>query len=151
MPLSLQEISDRIEINDLLIRYTRSIDDKDWELLDSVYTPDADIDYTASGGVAGKYPEIREWLAKALAIFPKTVHFIGNSEIELDGDRATGRTFVYNPMAIPKEGGEIDMFTVAAYYIDELIRTDAGWRIAKRSEEQVYMQSGITQTITLGK
>ncbi|MBW2274073.1 MAG: nuclear transport factor 2 family protein [Deltaproteobacteria bacterium] len=151
MPLTLHEISDRIEINDLLIRYTKAIDDKNWDLLDSVYTPDADIDYTTSGGIAGKYPEIREWLAKALAIFPATVHFIGNSEIELDGDHAMGRTFVYNPMAIPKEDGELDMFTVGAYYIDDLVRTDAGWRIAKRFEQQVYLQSGITQKITLGK
>ena len=36
MTLSLQQISDRIEINDLLIRYTRAIDQKDWELLDTV-------------------------------------------------------------------------------------------------------------------
>jgi 3-phenylpropionate/cinnamic acid dioxygenase small subunit len=151
MPLSLQEISDRIEINDLLIRYTKAIDEKDWELLDSVYTADADIDYTTSGGIAGKYPEIREWLAKALAMFPMTVHFIGNSEIELDGDRAKGKTFVLNPMGFPKEGGEIDMFTVGAYYIDDLVRTADGWRIAKRFEQQVYMQSGITQKITLSQ
>ena len=151
MPLSLQEISDRIEINDLLIRYTKAIDEKDWDLLDSVYTPDADIDYTTSGGIAGKYPEVKAWLAKALAVFPATAHFIGNSEIELDGDRAKGKTFVYNPMAVPKEGGELDMFTVAAYYIDDLVRTDEGWRIAKRFEQQLYLQSGITQTITLGK
>jgi len=151
MPLSLQQISDRIEINDLLIRYTKAIDDKNWDLLDSVYTPDADIDYTTSGGIAGKYPEIRDWLAKALAIFPATVHFIGNSEIELDGDHAKGRTFVLNPMAVPKEDGKIDMFTVGAYYIDDLVRTSEGWRIAKRFEQQVYMQGGLTQTITLGK
>ena len=46
MALSLQEISDRIEIEDLLQRYTAAIDAKDWDLLGSVFTPDATLDYT---------------------------------------------------------------------------------------------------------
>ncbi len=78
--LSLREISDRIQIHDLLVRYTRAIDQKDWNLLDTCFVPDADLDYTATGGVAGKYPEVRAWLAKALAPFPITVHYITNSE-----------------------------------------------------------------------
>ena len=97
MALSLQQVSDRIEIDDLLVRYTRAIDEKDWALLDTVFVPDADIDYTTSGGIAGKYPEVREWLGKALAAFPITIHAITNSTIELEGDRAKGRTLVNNP------------------------------------------------------
>ena len=72
MTLSLQQISDRIEINDLLIRYTRAIDQKDWELLDTVFTPDAEVDYVSSGGIKGTYPEIRAWLEKVLALFPRS-------------------------------------------------------------------------------
>ena len=44
--LSLQEISDRIQINDLLVRYTVAIDTQDWKLLDTVFLPDATVDYT---------------------------------------------------------------------------------------------------------
>lgn len=142
MPLSLKEISDRIEIDDLLVRYTRAIDEKDWNLLDSVFVPDADIDYTTSGGIAGKYPEVRSWLGKALAAFPITIHAISNSTIELDGDRARGKTLVNNPMVIPQEGGGQHQFTVWAWYIDDLVRTPEGWRIAKRFEQQVFVESG---------
>ena len=39
--LSQQELSDRIEINDLLIRYTVAIDTKDWDLMRSVLAPNA--------------------------------------------------------------------------------------------------------------
>ena len=84
--LSIREISDRIHIHDLLIRYTRAIDTKDWALLDTCFTPDAHLDYTATGGTAGAYPEVRAWLEKALAPFPITVHYITNSAVELDGD-----------------------------------------------------------------
>ena len=89
MALTIQELSDRIEINDLLTRYTSAIDGKDWGLLDTCFLPDADVDYVSSGGIAGKYPEVRNWLEKALSIFPVTVHAISNSEIELDGDLAS--------------------------------------------------------------
>ena len=74
--LSLQEISDRIEINDLLTRYTVAIDTKDWNLLDTCFTPDAQVDYTTSGGIKGEYPEVRAWLEKALAPFTMTQHLI---------------------------------------------------------------------------
>ena len=67
MALSQQEISDRIEIGDLLVRYSRAIDTKDWALLDTVFLPDARVDYKSSGGIAGPYPEVRAWLEKALA------------------------------------------------------------------------------------
>ena len=65
MPLSTQEISDRFEIQDLLIRYTRAIDTRDYALLDTCFLPDAYVDYVRSGGIKGKYPEVRAWLEKA--------------------------------------------------------------------------------------
>ena len=142
MTLTLQQVSDRIEIDDLLIRYTRAIDTQDWDLLDTVFTPDAHVDYVSSGGIAGAYPEVREWLGKALSIFPVTLHAITNSEIELDGDRAKGRTLVTNPMVMPGEG-EKQIFTVYAYYHDELLRTVEGWRIAQRVEEQVLLAGDV--------
>jgi hypothetical protein len=143
MTLSIQEISDRIEINDLLTRYTTAIDDKNWELLDTCFTPDARIDYVSSGGIAGEYPEVRAWLAKALGIFSVTIHAITNSVIELDGDTAKGKTLVSNPMALDDPEGEQRIFTVYAYYIDDLVRTEAGWRIAKRFEQQVLLDGNL--------
>jgi len=149
MPLNLQEISDRIEINDLLIRYCTAIDDKDWTLLDTCFLPDADVDYASSGGIAGKYPEARAWLEKALAPFPMTVHAISNSVIELDGDRARGKTVVINPMGFEQADGSLHQFTVGAYYVDELARTPGGWRIAKRVEQQVYLDGSLPKALAI--
>ena len=137
-PLSLEEISDRIRINDLLTRYTVAIDSKDWELLDTVFTPDATVDYTTSGGIRGLYPEVRTWLAKALSAFSMTQHMISNSVVQIAGDRATARTMVFNPMGSDTPEGKLHLFYVGAYYNDELVRTPDGWRIAVRIEEQAY-------------
>jgi 3-phenylpropionate/cinnamic acid dioxygenase small subunit len=147
--MSLREISDRIQINDLLTRYTVAIDTKDWNLLDTCFTPDATVDYTTSGGTKGSYPEVRQWLEKALAVFPMTQHFISNTTVEFDGDRARTRTYVINPMGFPKEDGSLHIFTVGAYYVDTLVRTDAGWRIADRFEEQAFLDGSLPDALQI--
>ncbi len=139
MALSQQEISDRLEVQELLVRYSRAIDTQDYALLDSCFLPDAYVDYTQSGGAKGPYPEVREWLEKVLAPFATMMHMIGNTTLELDGDKAKSRTYVINPMGFPKPDGGVHMFTVGAHYVDKLVRTDDGWRIAERIEEAVYM------------
>ena len=147
--LSLEQISDRIEIDDLLIRYTVAIDTKDWELLDTVFTPDAKVDYTTSGDIKGDYPEVRAWLAKVLSSFKMTQHLIGNSVVEIEGDTAKARTMVFNPMGTDDGGGGLRMFYVGAWYVDTLVRTDAGWRIADRFEEQAFFDSSPSKVLEL--
>ena len=149
MPLSIEEISDRIEIDDLLTRYTVAIDTKDWKLLDQCFTPDAHLDYTSAGGVKGSYPEVRAWLEKALAPFPMTVHFISNTTVELDGDAARTRTYVLNPMGFPNPDGTLHLFTVGAYYNDQLVRTEDGWRIAERIEEQAFLDGTLPEALQI--
>ena len=147
--LSIEEISDRIQIDDLLTRYTVAIDTKDWALLDTCFTPDAKVDYTTSGGVKGNYPEVRAWLEKALAAFPVTQHFISNTVVDLDGDRAESRTYVYNPMCTDKPEGGHNVFNVGAYYIDKLVYTADGWRIAERFEEQAFFDGNLPENFEI--
>jgi 3-phenylpropionate/cinnamic acid dioxygenase small subunit len=139
---SLAELADRRSIDDLLIRYAVAIDTKDWALLDTCFTADAHVDYTESGGVQGAYPEVRRWLEKVLALFPVTQHLIGNTVVQLHGDRATARTYVFNPMGSPKPEGGLKMFYVGAYYNDVLERGPEGWRIARRIEELAFFDGG---------
>ena len=85
--MDLQELSDRAEIQDALVRYTRAIDTGDWDRLDTVFTPDAHIDYSATGGLVGAYPAVKTWLAEVLPMFGNTQHVIGQSEVTLDGEK----------------------------------------------------------------
>lgn len=150
MALSVQQIADRIEIEDLLQRYTACIDAKDWNGLDSVFTPDATLDYSSSGGPVGPYPEVKAWLQRALAHFPMTHHMIGKSTVQLDGDRAQCRTIFYNPMgaSVDAEGKFIPngaagagqhVFIVGGFYNDTCRRTEDGWRIVRKVEDQSYL------------
>src|SRR5579884_17566 len=47
---TIEELSDRLAIHDLMHTYARAVDGRDWELYRQVFTPQARIDYTDSGG-----------------------------------------------------------------------------------------------------
>jgi 3-phenylpropionate/cinnamic acid dioxygenase small subunit len=137
-PAKIAYLLDRLEIQDLLTRYCKAIDTKDWNLLDTCFVPDAHVDYTSSGGVAGAYAEVRAWLAQVLPNFPMSQHTIGNFDVTIDGDRASSKVHFYNPMGRPKADGTLSLFWIGGFYVDDLVRTSDGWRIAKRIEQQAW-------------
>lgn len=140
--LSLQEISDRLEIQDLIHRYAEIIDSKDFDRLrDDVFCEDAYIDYSAFGGSKGNLDETIEFLHKAMQIFPNTQHMNANVQIvvESGADRATGRVMCLNPQEMKLPEREEHIFFCGLWYVDEYRRTDKGWRIAKRVEEKSFV------------
>ena len=136
--MTLQEISDRLEIEDLLARYCFAIDERDWDALDRVFTPDAQIDYSESGGAKGSLAEIKAWLPRALERFPAFQHMVATTKLVLDGDAASSRTILFNPMVMPGKDGAPQTFFMGLWYRDKLVRTGAGWRIAERYEEMSW-------------
>ena len=137
--LDLQEISDRIEIQDLLARYTQAIDRRDWDGLDQIFTPDAHIDYSAMGGEAGGLAQIKEFLARVMPMFESTQHLLGSSVVDIDGDAASARTICHNPMVL-RGGEDPHLILCGLWYRDKLVRTPAGWRISERVEERSYIK-----------
>jgi hypothetical protein len=137
----VQLLIDRMEIDDLLTRYTVALDTRQWDLLGTVFTPDATIDYTSSQGIKGRFPEIAAWLEKALTAFTVSQHLLGNRHIELDGDHGTGRTYFFNPNSLAGPSGAATMLYVGGFYLDKFLRTADGWRIIDRYEETTWFDS----------
>jgi 3-phenylpropionate/cinnamic acid dioxygenase small subunit len=136
--MSLEQIADRIEIDDLLTRYATALDAKDWELFSTCFTPDAFIDYTAAGGIKGTLAEVRQWLAEVMAGFPMTQHLVTNRDVRVEGDSATCRSCLFNPMGLPDGDHGLVVFFDGGYYRDKMVRTAEGWRIAERIEQPTY-------------
>lgn len=136
--LTLQELSDRIEIQDLFARYSFAIDERDWDALDSVFTADASIDYTQSGGAKGPVAEMKAWLPVALKRFPVFQHLVATTKLVLEGDRANSRTILFNPMTFRSDEGVDQVFFMGLWYRDALVRTADGWRISERCEEMAW-------------
>jgi 3-phenylpropionate/cinnamic acid dioxygenase small subunit len=132
-------LTDRREIDDLLVRYASVIDGRRWDEFETVFTPDAVLDYRSAGGIRGPLAEVGQWLATVIPYFTWTQHLIVNRAVRLTtgAHDATAHSSFYNP-----NGAQVDatpwLFVVGGAYHDRLVRTPEGWRIAHRVEETLW-------------
>ena len=129
---TLQELSDRVQIRELLDTYAAGIDTRDWALLVSCCTPDAELDYSAYGGPKGSVQEAVEWIATAMSQIAVSQHLVTNVRVSVDGDVATSQCYLFSPLAADTPAGQRRTFLVGGHYADRLRRTDEGWRIEQR-------------------
>jgi 3-phenylpropionate/cinnamic acid dioxygenase small subunit len=124
-----QSESDYRAIEQLLFRYAWMVDKRKWELMDEVFAADGTIDYASTGGPgAMPYRAALEWLDRALKPWPFNLHHITNIAADVDGDRGEARC--YSPRRWRARRSMAG--TNAGYYLDTLVRTSQGWRIAAR-------------------
>ena len=137
--LSLEEISDRLEIQQLLVAYSTAIDTRRFDDLAQVFTPDAYIDYRAMGGIDGTFPDVKKWLSEVLPNFPAYSHLIGNFDVRVTGDAAgdtaKSRILCFNPMQLAPDG---QVMFCGLWYDDEFVRTADGWRMTRRVETKCF-------------
>jgi hypothetical protein len=135
-----QELSDRLDIQDLVTAYSYAIDFHEWNDLDDIFTADATLDFTATGGESGDLTTMKDWLARTLTMFAGHQHLVATSSVTLDGDCATGRSVCHNPMYLDVDGRRQVLF-VGLWYEDEFVRTTLGWRIRSRRQRIGYMHN----------
>jgi hypothetical protein len=132
-----QEVADRVEILDLLARYSTVVDSGAWAEMDDLFTADAVLDFSATGGIRGSVAEHQEFNAKVLTGFAATQHVMGLPTIVVDGDRATSRSICFNPMVVNDE----HVFFVGLWYDDALVRVADGWRFASRVQQKAFFHN----------
>ena len=128
------------EIRQLKYRYLRCVDQKLWDEMADVFTPDATVDYgTQVFGknlkIAGR-DEIIAYFRKNLGPGMITVHSAGQPEITVDGDTAAG-TWRFEDTVIAMEYRVV--ITGAAFYEDRYARgADGRWRITHIGYVRTY-------------
>lgn len=130
MTLDVQALSDRAEIMELRARYGRALDEKDWDLMRTVFAEDATADFALGQPFEGLEEIIRACRSQ-MDTLDHTQHFFGNHEIEIDGDRARGRLKLIGSAFLQTEAGS-PTACLRGDYVDEYVRTDEGWRISRR-------------------
>ena len=130
----IRDLADRLAIGDLLTRYATAVDRRDWDLYRTVFTSDAEIDYTSAGGIAGTVDEGVEFLGVACSGFEMTQHLVSNVEASIEGDTARVTAMFNNPMRLT--GG--DIWFTGGWYHHDLVRTADGWRSRKLREESAW-------------
>ena len=114
-----QDLSDIVEIEQLLATYAAGMSKDDVEMVMEVFTTDGT--YSAFGDT---YP-VQDF-PTLVAAAPKGVFLTGTPAIELRGDEATGT----QPLVMVIQ---TDHTMRIGYYTDTYRRTDKGWRLATRS------------------
>ncbi|TVZ02184.1 nuclear transport factor 2 family protein [Trebonia kvetii] len=131
--MTTAELGDRAAIVDVVSRYTYSLDERDWTLLDQVFSADAVGRY---GGPGGPPLEGRDAIVAFIRSFldgcGPTQHLLGNHMVEVAGEEATARckARVYHHGA--GERAALTPYECFGVYRDRLRRTAEGWRITER-------------------
>lgn len=130
-------MTDREDITDVLTRYATGIDRRDWALFRTVFTDDCELDYGDIGSFHG-VDAVTEFMDQTHAMAGHTLHRLTNFAIDVDGDTAAARTYVDALIFAPDNNSGVN---AVGFYDDELIRTPAGWRIARRRFTAVRMST----------
>jgi ketosteroid isomerase-like protein len=126
----LRDLLDERQIRSLIYRYCRAIDRRQYDDLRSCYHPDATDHH---GDFYGSVEEFVAYCAQGLDSFERTLHFIGNLEIEVHGDTARSEAYVLALARLAASDGKRERDnTVALRYLDDLERRDGQWRILRR-------------------
>lgn len=135
MSLLPEEISDRLEIGDLLTRYCYAVDDREWNAYRDLFTHDAVIDDRVTGGIVSGVEEHVHYLKKALAKVQLSQHAISTILIDVNGNDAKVRAHCSCPMVVDFQGAKTQVFFQGLWYRNRLVRTDRGWKISQLVEE----------------
>ncbi len=141
MPLTLEQINDRIEIDELLARYSRALDFRQFDELEGIFTPDGEFDAGGLGHPQGP-AAIREMIEGTIGGLDATQHLVGKSLIEFseDGDSAEVRTYLISQHIRESTPGPVKHYFLGGEYYDRVVRTPAGWRIAFRRLDRMWKQ-----------
>jgi ketosteroid isomerase-like protein len=135
-------VAERLAVHDLLAGYARAVDTDDLDALDGIFTDDAVVDYTSSGGPRDSLERVRSWLRQVLAPFGMRQHLLTNIQVDFDQDGRSADVTAYlmNPMGFRDDGGTPRMFLTGGCYRARVRRTPDGWRLAELVQEQAWIQ-----------
>lgn len=127
----LQRVEDILEIGQLRAKYCKYLDAGEWDALVELFTPDGE--FHGIGSATGR-AELKEFYARMRReSIEAWWHFSSNETAELDGDRATGETYLDQPCVL---GGVA--YASAGRYQDEMVRHNGRWLFAKRTVTFFY-------------
>jgi SnoaL-like domain len=132
----LQRLEDLEAIRKLFLEYGRYLDEKDFEPCSRLFATDGEfvLPFDTVKGPDGVLAVMNDMLGRDLAQDPgKDIHVFANPTIELDGDRATARSFwIY---VTPNDTGypQIAQF---GHYEDILAREEGVWKFARRDAQR---------------
>jgi hypothetical protein len=131
-----REIADRITLRELVERYARIPDDRDYALVDVLFTADATL---AGPGFSLQGHEAIRAAMRAIEQYSATLHCVHNQLLEIDADEARGEVWCVANHIHDVEGRPCKL-DWGIRYQDRYRREADGWRIAHRELRVVWEQ-----------
>lgn len=143
-------------LHELLANYCTGVDRRDRALLESLWWPEATMDFGLFRGPARDFCELICADNPAVEI---TYHFTSNELFEIDGDQARGRAYVLGMSALLNDGAATQ-HVAAGRYLDHYERRAGVWKFSKRlfvldlnfnEASSAVWDSGIGAAVTRGQ
>lgn len=121
----IKRLEDVHEIGQLRAKYCQHLDDGRWDELAGLFT--ADGRFVGLSTATGR-AELRTFFAN-LPRGPLAAwwHFSANETVTVDGDAASGQTWLYQPCVVEGEA-----HVAAGRYTDSMVRQDGEWLFRER-------------------
>jgi ketosteroid isomerase-like protein len=135
--ISPAEAADRLAIRELVDAYAHCADRRDAHGQMALFTDDTRflvfMDYASDTPTQELHG--RESLAPVfdnLNTYAVTMHFTGQSTVDVDGDRATGETYCLAHHLTVAEDGARTLMVASIRYVDQFVKRDGQWLFAER-------------------
>ena len=131
----LRRLFDESACNAVLARYGRAIDWQDRPSLESIFWPDADIDY---GFFKGGGTALIDVLLHIATLSLRRYHMMSGVNLRIDGMSAEAESYMLTQAISKSEDGGLTSSVFYGRFLDRLECRQDEWRIARR----VYLQHG---------
>ncbi|MBW2242938.1 MAG: nuclear transport factor 2 family protein [Deltaproteobacteria bacterium] len=134
---TLRTLADRRELNDLVARYARAIDRRDYPALRQVFTEDVHMSGYRGDPASVEALYSNQGLEDVIAAiqtleeFEQVHHVVSQQLVEIDGDRATGETYGTTHF-VWHDDGVLTHRTHVCRYQDRYRRESGRWQIEER-------------------
>ncbi len=128
----VQELYDRQQVGDVMLRFGRGLDLHDWGLYADTLTDPFDVDFFDLTGQQPTTTTPTVWAEFARACLERLVvhHQYSNFSIQVDGNQASGTFYYVARHRFPNKHGD-DHYTQYGWYENSFRRTEEGWKISK--------------------
>lgn len=135
---AFQEIADRVEIEALRSEFTDAGMMGDYDRMASLFTTDAVWRVPAVDAAFTGREEIRAGIEQLKSnVWTYLLQAPHPGVIELDGDTATGRSYVLTFGELREAGSHLNY----SVYYDRYQRTPEGWKFSERVDEVKYLDT----------
>lgn len=127
---ALQVLLDKREIEELVVRYCRAADRRDWRGMALLYHDDATDDH--GNLFQGSAADYLAWLPTMTSKMRITSHHVSNHFIVVRGEQAEGEVYVVSfHLKADKDGNDVQV-TTGGRYLDRYERRAGVWKFARR-------------------